>query len=143
MARKTKLTDEMMQEASECIAMGMSYTATAKALNISYETFANWMKWGSEGKAPYCLFYTKVNTAESDLLKTCLKQLKKAADIGDINTIKWILEKRYSEDFGKPTQLNVKSENINMNTDLPMTYEQTEAMRADILSKLTPKNTPF
>lgn len=143
MARKSKLTDEAIKEASECIAIGMSYTATAKALNISYETFANWMKWGAEGKAPYCLFFTKINTAESELLKTCLKQLKKAADIGDINTVKWILEKRYSDDFGKPAQLNVKSENINMNASVPMTHEDADKMRKEILSKLAPKERIF
>lgn len=143
-SRKSKLSDELVKEAAECISIGMSYTATARALNISYETFANWRAWGSEGKAPYFAFYTAINNAESGLLKKCLFQLKKAADIGDINTIKWLLEKRYSEDFGKPAQLTVKSEsvNTNLNVNTGTTADEADKIRRDILSRLSPKPLP-
>ncbi len=135
----------MIKEAVECISIGMSHAATAKAISISPETFANWMKWGSEFKAPYFAFYTAINNAESSLLKKCLFQLKKAADIGDINTIKWILEKRYAEDWGKPAQVNVKNESVNttLNVNAAMTAEDADKIRQDILSRLTPKQLPL
>jgi hypothetical protein len=60
--------------------------------------------------------------------------------MGNVESAKFMLERRFNNmGYGKSSQVDVKAQNLNMNATVPMSQEQTEAMRADILSKLTPK----
>jgi hypothetical protein len=148
MARKTKLTEQMITTVQECIELGMSYTATAGAVNITPETFANWMNWGKAGqKDPlYSRFYAAVRESEGKLMYDCLTKLRKAADTGNAESIRWLLERRFPEDFGKRSALDVtaQNQNLNLNMDAGTTpsTEEADKIRREILSKLTPKNLP-
>lgn len=141
MARKTKLTDYTIENARECIRLGMTYSATCSALSISENTFQNWMNWGRDGKAPYTSFYAAIRESEADLMKDCLQKIKISADTGNIESVKWLLERRFTE-FSKQSQVNVKAqqENFNLNVNAQVTAEDKDRIRAGILAKLKPKN---
>lgn len=146
MTRRTKLNDAMITTVQECIELGMSYAATAGAVNITPETFNNWMNWGKAGKKDplYSRFYAAVRESEGKLMYDCLTKLRKAADTGNAESIRWLLERRFPADFGKRSALDVSAQNINLNMDAGTTPSTAEAdkIRKEILNKLTPKNSP-
>lgn len=141
MARKTKLQDYTLENARECIRLGMSYSATCAALSISENTFQNWMNWGRDGKIPYTAFYAAIKESEADLMRDCLQKIKISADTGNIETVKWLLEKKFSE-FAKQSQVNVKAqtEAVSLNLNAQVTEDEKDIIRNRILSKLTPKD---
>jgi tRNA A37 N6-isopentenylltransferase MiaA len=143
MARKTKLTEDLFPVIQECLELGMSYSATAGVIQVTPESFANWMNWGKNGEkdAINCRFYALVRESESNLMKSCLQKIKISADLGNIESVKWLLERRFCE-FAKQNSLNVKAqtENVNVHVSPGLTHDEMEKIRADILAKLTPRN---
>lgn len=123
----------------------MSYAATAGAIGITPESFNNWMNWGREGiKDPiFSRFYATVREAESKLMFECLTKLKQVNDTGmNPQSIQWLLERRFPQDFGKRNALevNAKSESLSLNVNANIGKSEADQMRSAILSKLTPRN---
>ena len=123
----------------------MSYAATAGAIGVTAESFNNWMNWGREGiKDPiFSRFYATVREAESKLMFDCLTKLKQVNDTGmNPQSIQWLLERRFPQDFGKRNALevNAKSESLSLNVNANIGKSEAEQMRSAILEKLTPKN---
>ena len=146
MARKTKLTEEMLSEIADCIRLGMSYAATAGAVGVSDTSFMNWMNWGKAGKKDpiYTRLYAEVQNAESKLMHDCLLKLRKSAETGNAESIRWLLERRFPADFGKKNAVDItaKTENVNMSLNSDMSKNDSERLRREILEKLTPKQLP-
>lgn len=138
MAKKCKITPEMIENLRECIKLGVSYSATSAALNISEDTFYSYMRKGREGQSPYAAFFGAVRESEAELMKDCLTRLRKVADTGNMESIKFILERRFPADWGKKDNINInsRSENVNVNVSPQLTENETEKIRADILAKL-------
>lgn len=138
MARKTKLSPEMIELTKENIKLGMSYSSAAAAIGITYETWNNWVKLGREGKSPYASFYAAVQESEADLMRDCLTQLRKAASMGNLESIKFLLERRFPQDWSKKDNINIqaRSENVNFNVNPKLKQEETERIRQQILAKL-------
>ena len=71
----------------------------------------------NEGKnstsGKYYQFYNHIKKRNADAAKTLLKRLKTAADAGNCQVCILILERRFSEDFGRRMyrKTNVVSEN--------------------------------
>lgn len=139
MVRKSKITPEIINEVKDCIRLGMSYAATAGAIGITPDTFYNWMAWGKEGKAPYASLYGSVREAEAHLMQDCLLKLRKAADLGNIESIRFILERRFPRDWGKQENLNInqKTEAVNVNITPELKQSEADKIRAEILAKLS------
>jgi hypothetical protein len=145
MARKTKLDDDLVQICADNIRLGLTPTACAKAIGITYETWANWCNWGRENKAPiYSSFYMAIQAAEADLMKDCLSKVKLAAEKGDINSVRWLLERRFPADFGKRSDVSITSTNQNLNLEVSSNSAKEEAdkIRAEILAKLSRPSYP-
>ncbi|KKG33785.1 hypothetical protein DU38_11475 [Methanosarcina mazei] len=125
----------------ENVKLGFTYSALALSLGISEDTLYSWIRKGrDEQQQPYVSFYAALKEAEAELLAECLQQLKLSMKMGNVESAKFMLERRFNNmGYGKSSQVDVKAQNLNMNATVPMSQEQTEAMRADILSKLTPK----
>jgi len=141
MTKKTKCTPELIDRMKENVKLGFTYSALALSLGISEDTLYSWIRKGrDEQQQPYVSFYAALKEAEAELLAECLQQLKLSMKMGNVESAKFILERRFNNmGYGKSSQVDVKAQNLNMNATVPMSQEQTEAMRADILSKLTPK----
>ncbi len=141
MTKKTKCTPELIDRMKENVKLGFTYSALALSLGISEDTLYSWIRKGrDEQQQPYVSFYAALKEAEAELLAECLQQLNLSMKMGNVESAKFMLERRFNNmGYGKSSQVDVKAQNLNMNATVPMSQEQTEAMRADILSKLTPK----
>jgi tRNA A37 N6-isopentenylltransferase MiaA len=140
--KRCLINDEMLESVRECIVLGMSYSATSAALNISEDTFYSYMRKGREGKHPYCLFFQAVRESEAQLMKDCLTRLKKVADMGNMESIKFILERRFPKDWSKAENFNInaKSESVNVHVNPELKQSEADKLRSSILARLTPRN---
>lgn len=146
-ARKTKLSDALIEISVQNVKNCLSRTACAQAIGISYETWRTWESLGRQGKEPYSRFYIAIQSAEIDLMTDLLKQVKKRADMGDLSSITFLLERRWPDQWGKQSQLNVnaktQSQNFNVNANVDFNnFEETERIRQKILARLAPKGVP-
>jgi len=119
----------------------MSYAATSGAIGITPETWNNWMNWGKSGeKDPiYCRFYAAVRESESKLMFDCLTKLKKVNDTGmNPQSIQWLLERRFPQDFGKKNalELNAKTESLSLNVNASLNQDEKRMLIVGMLDKL-------
>ena len=141
MVKPSKINDKIIEICADNIRLGLTYAACAKAIHISYQTWRNWERLGSEGKTPYSKWYIAVQAAESDLLKECLESVKLSMKFGDVKSAMFLLERRFSSDgYGRQSQVSMSSENVNVNVTPAMTNTENERIRQNILSKLQPRS---
>jgi len=142
MSKLPKITDEIIKTCVENVRLGMTITASAKAINVTYQTWKNWEKLGAQGKEPYAKWYIAIQQAEAGLMRDCLESVRMSMKLGDVKSAMFLLEKRFgSEGFGKTSQIdiNAHTENVNVNV---ATLDDADKMRREILEKLTPKPYP-
>ena len=114
----------------------MIYRLAAEAAGITYKTFNEYMNRGQkERSGKYYQFYKYIQKCNADAAKVLLERLKKVADAGNCKVCMWILERRFSEDFGRRVykETNVVSENQNVIIDI--TINDADGIRAQILEK--------
>ena len=143
MSKKCKITPELIERLKENSKLGFTYSALSTSLGIAEDTFYLWIRKGrDEGLQPYCSFYATLKESESELLKECLDQIKLSSKLGNVESTKWLMEKRFQKDgYGKQSQVNVKShnENLNLSINATATGAENEKIRMAILLKLQPK----
>ncbi len=136
MVRPSKLTPDIQKKIGENIALGLTYRLAAESAGVTYKTFNEWMNRGkTEKSGKYYLFYKYIQKRNADAAKVLLERLNKAADAGNCQVCMWVLERRFSDDFGRRIyrKTNVISENINENVEL--TIEEGDQIRKQILAK--------
>ena len=145
MAKKTKCTPELIERMKENVKLGFTYSALSLSLGISEDTFYSWIRKGrDEQLQPYVSFYAALKEAESELLAECLQQLKLSMKMGNVESAKFMLERRFNNmGYGKSSQIDMKSQNINVTASVPASHEDNEKLRQEILSRLTPKDKPY
>ena len=137
MARPTKLTHEIQQKIGDGMSLGLTYALAANSAGITYQSFNSWMSKGkTEKSGKYYRFAQHIQKCNADAAKKCLERLNKAAKAGNCTVCMWILERRFSEDFGRRQyrKMDVVSENKNENVDI--IAQDTDAIRNNILDKL-------
>ncbi len=137
MARPCKLTFELQQRIGENIALGLTYRLAAESAGITYKSFNEYMNRGKiENTGKYHQFYTHIQKCNADAAKALLERLNVAAKAGDTRICMFILERRFSEDFGRRIyrKTNVVSENLNQNSELIIT--DADKIRKQILANL-------
>ena len=136
MALPSKLTPEVQQRIGDNIALDLTYRLAAESAGVTYKTFNLWMSKGRNSTSrEYIEFYKFIQKCNADAAKALLESLNKAADAGNCQVCMWILERRFSEDFGRRVyrKTNVVSENINANVDI--TIQEADILRKQILEK--------
>ena len=124
MARPSKLTLDIQKRIGDNIALGLTYSLAAEPVGITYKTFNVWLKKGqTEKSGKYYQFYNHILKRNAD------------AEAGNCQVCMWILERRFSEDFGRREyrKMNIVSENINENVELTVT--EGDQIRKQILAK--------
>ena len=94
------------------------------------------MKRGqTEKSGKYYQLYQYIQKRNADAAKVLLERLSKAADAGNCQVCMWVLERRFSAEFGRRVyrKTNVISENINKNVEL--TIKDGDQIRKQILAK--------
>jgi hypothetical protein len=137
MPRPSKITPEIQQKIGDGISLGLTYALAANSAGVSYQTYNEWVKRGqTEKSGKYYNFYKFIQKCNADAAKALLERLNLAAKAGDTRICMFILERRFSEDFGRKMyrKANVVSENINANVEIIV--NDTDAIRNKILDKL-------
>ena len=102
MARPSKLTSDITKQIGDGVSLGVTYALAAESAGITYKTFNEWMKLGKDSTSgKYFEFYKHILKCNADAAKTLLERLNLAAKAGDTRICIWILERRFSEDFGR------------------------------------------
>jgi hypothetical protein len=136
MARPCKLTDEIQQRIGENISLGLTYSLAAESAGITYKTFNLWYQNGkTEISGKYYQFYKYIQKCNADAAKVLLERINEAAKSGNTQMCTWILERRFSEDFGRRIyrKTNIVAENLNQN--VAIIVQDTDAIREEILAK--------
>jgi hypothetical protein len=135
-ARPSKLSPDITKRIGENIALGLTYSLAAEAAGITYQTFNEWHKKGKNSKSgEYFEFYQFIQKCNADAAKQCLEKLNKAAKAGNCQVCMWILERRFSEDFGRRQyrKMDIFSENKNENVEIIV--NDADNIRKEILAK--------
>jgi hypothetical protein len=136
MARPSKLSPDVTKRIGENIALGLTYSLAAEAAGITYQTFNEWHKKGKNSKSgEYFEFYKFIQKCNADAAKKCLERLNESAKAGNCTVCMWILERRFSEDFGRRQyrKMDVVSENKNENVEIIV--NDADGIRKQILAK--------
>jgi hypothetical protein len=136
MVRSTKLTNEVQQKIGDGVSLGLTYAFAASAAGVTYQTFNQWMKLGRDSTSgKYFEFYKHIEQRNAERALRILQKLNDAAKAGNCQVCMFILERRFSEDFGRRVyrKTNVVSENQNVNVDIAI--NDADGIRAQILEK--------
>jgi hypothetical protein len=138
MARPSKLNPELQQKIGENISLGLTSALAPSAAGITYQTLNDWLKRGqTEKSGKYYHFFKYIQKCNADAAKTLLERLNTAAKAGDTRICMFILEKRFSEEFGRKVyrKTNIVAENLNQNVEIVVT--DADKIRDSILEKFT------
>ena len=136
MARPSKLTPEIQQKIGENIAIGLTYRLAAQTAGITYKSFNLWIQQGKNSTSgKYFEFSQYIQKCNADAAKALLERLNAAAKAGNTRICMWILERRFSEDFGRRQyrKMDIVSENKNENVEITVT--EADILRKQILAK--------
>jgi hypothetical protein len=104
---ETLLTDEIQQRICAALA-GNQFMATAAALvGISTKTVYGWLKKGAEGDPRYVGFVAEVEKAIAQGQGRLVQKIDAAAQQGSTADAKWLLERRYANEWGKKDRVEV------------------------------------
>jgi hypothetical protein len=136
MARPTKLTPEIQQKIGDGISRGLTYALAASAAGITYQTYNEWMKKGqTEKTGKYFLFAQYIQKCNAEGARKLLERLNEAAKAGDTRICMFILERRFSEDFGRRVYRKTNSISENLNQNVEIIVNDADILRKQILTK--------
>lgn len=136
--KQTKCTPELTAKAVELVKDGFTYAALAAGLGISEDTLYLWFRKAKQEQAqPYLNFYNAVKVSEAELLSECLKAVKASMRAGDAKSAFFMLERRFSSDYGKTSQVSMTSQNVNLSYETKGDKKSADVIRAEILKKLS------
>ena len=136
MPRPSKLTPEIQQKIGNGVSLGLTYALAASAAGVTYQSLNSWMKLGRDSTSgKYFEFYKHIEQRNAEGALKILQRLNDAAEAGNCQVCMFILERRFSEDFGRRVykKTNVVSENQNVNVDIPI--NDADGIRVQILEK--------
>ncbi len=138
MARHSKLTSDVTERIGDGVSLGLTYSLAAESAGITYKTFNDWMNKGkTEILGMYYQFYKYIQKCNANAAKVLLERINEASRAGNTQMCTWILERRFSEEFGRRVykKTNVVSENKNVIVGIAI--KDADGIRAQILKKLS------
>jgi hypothetical protein len=136
MARPSKLTSDITKRIGDGVSLGLTYAFAASAAGVTYQSLNSWMKLGRDSTSgKYFEFYKHIEQRNAEGALRILQKLNEAAKAGNCQVCMFILERRFSEDFGRRVykKTNIVSENQNVNVDIAI--NDADGIRAQILEK--------
>jgi hypothetical protein len=103
---------------------------------VTYKTLNEWNQKGqTEQSGKYYQFAQHIKKCNAEGAKKLLEKLNGAVKAGNCTVCMWILERRFSEDFGRRVyrKTNVVSENLTQNVEISVT--DADEIRKQILEK--------
>jgi hypothetical protein len=114
----------------------LTYALAANSAGVTYQSFNLWVSKGKAEKfGKYFEFFKYIQKCNADAAKALLERINLAAKAGDTRVCLWILERRFSGDFGRRVyrKTNAISENLNQNIEI--TVKDADGIRKQILAK--------
>jgi hypothetical protein len=108
----------------------------AESAGVTYKTLNEWNQKGQTDKSgKYYQFAQYIQKCNADGALKLLERLNEAVKAGNCTVCMWILERRFSEDFGRRVyrKTNLVSENKNVNVELIV--NDADGIRKQILAK--------
>ncbi|MFY9125354.1 MAG: hypothetical protein WAO32_00115 [Defluviitoga tunisiensis] len=111
MARKSKLTKELIKEAYKLVAAGNYDKDVYPILGIDKSTWYRWLSDGEKAKSGLKReFYDTVKKAEKDAIARNVALIQRAAQEGNWQAAAWWLERKYFEDWGRKDKLDLSAD---------------------------------
>ena len=98
--RPTKYTPDTVKAITDAIRVGCTYRLACQLAGISDETFARW-------QARYVDFVEAIKKADAECVAIRLSRISQAGKAGTWQADAWVLERRYANEFGNRTRLDV------------------------------------
>src|ERR1035437_593582 len=92
-------------------------------------------KGKTEISGKYYQFYKYIQKCNADTVKVFLECINEAAKTGNTQMCTWILERRFSEDFGRLVYKETKVVSENQNMIVNIVVNDADGIRAQILEK--------
>jgi len=111
MARKRKLTKELIKEAYKLVAAGNYDKDVYPILGIDKSTWYRWLSEGETAKSGLKKeFYDTVKKAEKDAIARNVALIQRAAQDGNWQAAAWWLERKYFEDWGRKDKVDLSAD---------------------------------
>ena len=111
MARKSKLTQELIKEAYKLVAAGNYVKDIYPILGIDESTWYRWLSEGEKAKSGLKReFYETIKKAEKDAIARNVALIQRAAQEGNWQAAAWWLERKYFEDWGRKDKVDLSAD---------------------------------
>lgn len=111
MARKSKLTKELIKEAYKLVSAGNYIKDIPPVLGIDDSTWFRWLSEGEKAKSGLKReFYETVKKAEKDAIVRNVALIQRAAQEGNWQAAAWWLERKYFEDWGRKDKVDLSAD---------------------------------
>jgi len=111
MARKRKLTKELIKEAYKLVAAGNYDKDVYPILGIDKSTWYRWLSEGETAKSGLKKeFYDTIKKAEKDAIARNVALIQRAAQDGNWQAAAWWLERKYFEDWGRKDKVDLSAD---------------------------------
>lgn len=111
MARRTKLSEELIKEAYEMVASGNYIKDVYPILGIGEVTWYRWLREGEIAKSGLKRqFWQAIKKAEKEAIIKNVAVIQKAAEEGNWQAAAWWLERRYYEDWGRKEKVDLAAD---------------------------------
>ncbi len=107
--RPTKLTPEVQKAICDALERGEVHVHAIEHGGIGETTYYEWLAKGEEGLKPYAEFRAATMRAEARGRKKIFDQIQTQVE-HDWRAGAWLLERRYSEHYGKAARVDLKVE---------------------------------
>ena len=135
MARRTKLSPEIIRRLVEAIQIGCTYKQACDHAGISASTFYAWMERGRNGDIEFEEFLETIKRANAKSVIANLAVVQRAARDGSWKAAAWVLERRHgmTNKQETPVQINIDASQISIE-NLLEEVKETEHLIAEIIS---------
>lgn len=111
MARKSKLTKELIKEASKLVAAGNYDKDVYPILGVDKATWYRWLNEGEKAKSGIKrYFYDTIKKAEKEAIARNVALIQRAAQDGNWQAAAWWLERKYFEDWGRKDKVDLSAD---------------------------------
>ncbi|HEY9772126.1 MAG TPA: hypothetical protein V6C71_27080 [Coleofasciculaceae cyanobacterium] len=115
MGRQTKLTETVKQTIIDNIEQGLNYESACLGANVSYSTFREWMRRGTDTDSNrqsnelYAEFAEDVNRAVATSEINLIRSINQAAKT-DWKAAAWILERRFPQHWSNSRKIKQEAD---------------------------------
>ena len=92
--RPSKFTPETRARLIELVAKGVPYKHACRAVRITFQSFSTYREQHHD-------FAEEIESAVAAAIEKRLDVIQRAADTGDVNSAKWLLEHLHPESFAR------------------------------------------